>query len=123
MEFSADERVRVGRSQVFHSIEPVQIQYVVCTSPGCQNPLAHLAVMFLAVRLMVKKPRHEPSLHCKSGLTATSCLLTASAVAGDTPAPRGEGDDTAVPANSTPIAPWPDVALYVVVSFGSGRRG
>lgn len=38
------------------------------------------------------------------------------------PAPKGEGEETAVPPNSTPIAPCPVDELYVVVSLGTVRR-
>lgn len=60
-------------------------------------------------------PLKLPSLHCRSGLAATNALLTRSDAAGRIPAPNVEGDETAVPANSTPIAPSPVVELYLLV--------
>ena len=45
--------------------------------------------------------------------------LNTSAGPGAIPAPKGEGEETAVPANSTPIAPFPVVESYVVVSLGT----
>ena len=55
----------------------------------------------------VKKPLYEPSLHCRSGLAATNVCDILSASAGPMPSPKVEVDETAVPANSTPIAPFP----------------
>lgn len=57
--------------------------------------------------LSKKKPLYEPSLHCKSVLLATSTREIASASAGEIPAPNEEPEVTAVPANSTPSAPFP----------------
>jgi len=42
-----------------------------------------------------------------------------SAAAGLIPLPKEEPDVTAVPANSTPMAPSPVTGSYVVVSLGS----
>ena len=55
----------------------------------------------------VKKPLYEPSLHCRSVLTLTSTWDCLSAFAGLTFDPKDEPEVTAVPANSTPIAPFP----------------
>jgi hypothetical protein len=61
----------------------------------------------------VKKPRYEPSLHCKSALTLTRDAEMLLATAGVTPLPKEELEVTAVPANSTPIAPLPVEGLYL----------
>lgn len=42
-----------------------------------------------------------------------------SAAAGEIPVPNDDPDVTAVPANSTPMAPRPVTESYVFVSFGS----
>lgn len=55
--------------------------------------------------MSVKKPRYEPSLHCKSGLTTTYFADLMSALTGEMLVPKDDEDVTAVPANSTPIAP------------------
>ena len=49
-------------------------------------------------------------------------MLISSAGPGAINWPNGEGDETAVPANSTPIAPSPVDELYVVVSFGTKEQ-
>ena len=82
----------------------------------------YVAVTLAADTSRVKKPRKLPSLHCKSGLRLTSLALMTSAGPGRMPCPNGDGDETAVPANSTPIAPLPVEELYVVVSFGTVQR-
>ena len=61
--------------------------------------------------MSVKKPRYEPSLHCSSGFAARSAADLTSAAAGEMLDPKDEDDVTAVPANSTPSAPAPVVAL------------
>ena len=61
----------------------------------------------------VKKPRYEPSLHCKSSLICTNTCEILSAATGWIPAPNGELDVTAVPANSTPMAPFPVRGSYL----------
>jgi hypothetical protein len=67
----------------------------------------YVAVNVDGLMLSRKKPLYEPSLHCKSVLLATSTRDLASAAAGAIPAPNEEVEVTAVPANSTPRAPFP----------------
>lgn len=79
---------------------------------GINNPLMLFIAKYVAVKvdgltLSKKKPLYEPSLHCKSVLLATSTREMASAAAGVIPAPNEELEVTAVPANSTPRAPFP----------------
>jgi hypothetical protein len=62
----------------------------------------------------VKKPRYDPSLHCKSALTLTSVRDFTSAADGEIPDPKADVDVTAVPANSTPIAPLPVDGSYLI---------
>lgn len=62
----------------------------------------------------MKNPRYEPSLHCRSGLTETYFCDFPSAATGPIPAPNEDVEVTAVPANSTPIAPAPVSGLYLV---------
>lgn len=69
--------------------------------------------------MSVKNPRYEPSLQCKSAFAATRPSEIASAAAGVIPVPNGLLEVTAVPANSTPMAPSPVIGSYVVVSLGS----
>lgn len=71
--------------------------------------------------LSTKNPRNEPSLHCRSGLSARRPVLRTFAAAGAMLVPNAEGELTAVPANSTPSAPRPLAGSYVFVSFGTAR--
>lgn len=63
--------------------------------------------------LNAKNPLYEPSLHCKSWLMPTRTWEIGSALAGVTPAPKGEEEVTAVPPNSTPMAPLPETGSYL----------
>ena len=48
----------------------------------------------------VKKPMKDASLHLRSEFMATSCLEMLLAAGGAIPAPKADGEVTAVPANS-----------------------
>jgi hypothetical protein len=71
------------------------------------------AVTLCSLTVNVKNPRNDPSDHCKSGFRPISCWLSTFAGAGKMPSPKGEGDVTAVPANSTPMAPFPVTGSYL----------
>ncbi len=107
-------RMRIRRGLDCLSYERFQYARPTGTEEGYQqtNSLMLFIAKYVAVNvdglmLSKKKPLYDPSLHCKSVLLATSTREMASAAAGATPAPNGELEVTAVPANSTPRAPFP----------------
>ena len=71
--------------------------------------------MVLGSIVRVKNPRYEPSLHCRSSFPGaeTYCVLKTSALSGLIPEPNDDPEETAVPANSTPRAPFPVAELYL----------
>ena len=67
----------------------------------------YVAFAWWGSRVSVKNPRYEPSLHWRSVFAPTRTVEILSAFTGAIPAPNEDVEVTAVPANSTPIAPSP----------------